>query len=115
VKATSVLMFDLCGVLVAISAFDSLASMLDEKLDRDALKDRWLRSPVVRALELGQISPEEFAARFVAEWPVSRTPETFLAEFASWVRGPYPGAVELLARLRRKHHVSCLSNSNPVH
>ncbi len=114
-KPASVLLFDLGGVLVEISAFDSLRSMPNETPDDDTLKERWLTSSAVRAFELGQVGPEEFAARFLEEWPVSLTPRAFLAEFSSWVRAPYPGAEELLAELRGSYHVGCLSNCNTVH
>lgn len=109
------LLFDLGGVLVDIAIFESLAVMLGEPADGDELRDRWLRSQAVRALELGQIEPDEFSRRFVAEWAIPLTPQAFLAEFSTWLGEPYPGAVELLAELRQRHHVSCLSNCNPAH
>jgi putative hydrolase of the HAD superfamily len=42
-------------------------------------------------------------------------PEVFLRDIAAWLGRPYPGAAELLNRLRKDHHVSCLSNCNELH
>ena len=114
-KPPPVLLFDLGGVLVDVAAFDALRLMVGEALDDDKLRDRWLRSPAVRSFELGRISPAAFATQFLDEWHVPLTPEAFLLDFGSWVRQPYPGAEELLARLRDRHHVGCLSNCNEVH
>ena len=84
-------------------------------MNETEFKSRWLTSSTVRSFELGAISPEVFAKNFVNEWSLPVEPEVFLAEFASWPKGFYPGALELLARLRRQSKVGCLSNSNSVH
>ncbi len=114
-KRSSVLLFDLGGVLVRNKAFDSLRSMVGGVVDDDRLRERWLRSPAVRSFELGQISPAAFAERFVEEWKVQVTPEAFLLDLASWIEEPHEGAEDLIARLRSRHHVSCLSNCNELH
>ena len=83
--------------------------------DGRAIRDRWLCSPAVRAFELGRISPETFAERFIAEWRLTATPRAFLEDLSQSIRQPYDGAAELIARLRESHHVSCLSNCNELH
>jgi putative hydrolase of the HAD superfamily len=109
------LLFDLGGVVYDAATFDVLASLLNTDLSEDDLIARYLRSTAVRAFELGKISPDDFAGRFVEEWGLSLTPDEFLDEFTAFVRRPYDGAEELLARLRGTHRVCCLSNSNEVH
>jgi glucose-1-phosphatase len=84
----SVLLFDLGGVLVDIAIFDALRALLGEALDDDAVRARWLRSPAVRSLELGWITPSVFASRFIEEWQVPLAPEAFLLDFFSWVKDP---------------------------
>jgi len=79
------------------------------------LRRRWLCSPVVQAFERGQISPEQFVTQFISEWQLTVTPEQFLKAFASWPRGLYPGALELLDALRNRYRLAVLSNSNAVH
>ncbi|MBN1319534.1 MAG: HAD-IA family hydrolase [Thermoleophilia bacterium] len=111
----SVLLFDLGGVLVQNGSFDGLRAMLGCQADDDELRDRWLRSPAVRNFELGRISPNAFARLFLEEWQIPLPVDAFLAEFVSWIKDPYPGAGDLLAGLRRDHHVSCLSNCNELH
>ncbi len=110
-----VLLFDLGGVLVETSGFDRLNELLANSIGLDDLREKWLTSPTVRRFELGKSSPEEFAQAFVAEWRLSYEPQVFLAEFASWPKGFYPGVAELLARLRQRYKVVCLSNSNVLH
>jgi HAD superfamily hydrolase (TIGR01509 family) len=111
----SVLLFDLGGVLVEITAFEALRAMLGEALDDDEVRERWLRSPAVRSFELGRVSPAVFASRFISEWRVALTPEAFLEDFGTWIKRPYAGAEALISSLRRKYRVSCLSNCNEVH
>jgi HAD superfamily hydrolase (TIGR01509 family) len=115
VKRAPVLLFDLGGVLVDVGAFDAVRAMVGATVDDDELKRRWLRSPAVRSFELGRVSPAAFAAQFVEEWQVPLTPEAFLGEVYSWIRQPYPGAVDLLERLRGGYHVACLTNCNELH
>ncbi|MBN1630167.1 MAG: HAD-IA family hydrolase [Thermoleophilia bacterium] len=120
-KRTSVLLFDLGGCLVDTAGLDWLRSLLsdaapgDAALDGQSIRDRWLRSPAVRSFELGRISPEAFAERFIAEWRLPTTPPAFLSDLSQWIRQPYDGAADLITRLRETHHVSCLSNCNELH
>jgi HAD superfamily hydrolase (TIGR01509 family) len=43
------------------------------------------------------------------------TSERFLAEFQTWLRGPFPGALEMLEGLRPQYRVACLSNTDALH
>lgn len=62
----------------------------------------------------GLCTPDEFAAAAVAELHLPVGPEAFLAEFRTWLRGPYPGAFELVAEVRGRVVVACLSNTNAL-
>lgn len=109
-----VLLFDLGGVVVESAGLATLERLLPQ-LAREEILARWLGSGAVRGFESGAMSPEAFAHAFLAEWPLALEPAPFLEEFASWVRGFLPGARELLAGLRSRHRVACLSNTNAVH
>jgi putative hydrolase of the HAD superfamily len=109
------LVFDLGGVLVEFAGFNALCDLLGAPGDATALKARWLRSPAVRAFELGRIAPAEFGTRFVEEWALEMSAEAFLAQFDDWLGGMHPGAPALLGRLRAHYRLACLSNSNPLH
>ena len=115
VNPPRVLLFDLGGVLLESVGFERLRELLPAPLEAAQLKARWLSSPAARDFERGAITPPEFAARLVAEWHLRCTPAQLLGEYRDWVRGFYPGALELLARLRRRYRVACLSNSNALH
>ena len=114
-RSAPTLLFDLGGVLYENTAVDTLNALLGTALPADVAKDRWLRSPAMRAFESGKISPDRFAAEFLAEWRISLAPDAFLADFTALVKRPHAGAEELLERLRTKHTVACLSNSNELH
>lgn len=119
-RHTSVLMFDLGGVLVHTRGFESVKELLGracqgDDLDDQSLRDRWLDSPAVRDFELGRVTALEFSERFIEEWQVSTTPEEFLEDVADWIDHVYPGAEELLDSLRHDHVLCCLSNSNELH
>lgn len=111
----AVLLFDLGGVLVENVGFDRLNAMLPAPLCTEELKTRWLASPAVRAFEIGSSSPEVFASGVVSEWQLALSPRSFLEAFTHWPKGLYPGASELLAGLRDRYTLACLSNSNEVH
>jgi glucose-1-phosphatase len=115
VKRSTVVLFDLGGVLVETGVFSALTSLMPEPLDGEPLRERWLRSQAVRSFELGRISPMAFARRFVEEWELQLAAEAFLDRFCTWIWGPYPGAEDLVTALRDWHHVSCLTNCNEVH
>ncbi len=111
----TVLMFDLGGVLVDNATFDELPKLLPAPMAPGALFDRYLASRAVRLYERGLIEAHVFAQDFVEEWGLSLSPDAFLAQFTSWPRAPYPGAVELLASLRQHYTVAILSNCNATH
>jgi glucose-1-phosphatase len=114
-NAPRLLLFDLGGVVLENATFERLNVLLPEPADVASLKTRWLRSPAVRSFELGLVAPSDFATAFMAEWRIADTTAAFLDEFMSWPTGLYPGAAALLARLRRRHRIACLSNSNVLH
>lgn len=111
----SCLLFDLGGVLVRNAVFDRLNALLPAPVAIDELKATLLVSPAYRAFELGMTSPADFAQALVSELALGCTPAAFLCEFATWPEGFYPGAIELLAELRKNYRIACLSNSNALH
>ena len=119
VRPPAVVLFDLGGVLVHVTGFALLASLLEsmgKDASGDAVRARWLASPAVRSFELGQMPPAEFAERLVAEWQLPIEPAAFAEDFANWIVGPFAGAEQLVTDLQdRGYHVSCLSNGNALH
>ena len=110
-----VLLFDLGGVLIDFAGFDELTRLLLDMPHRSEIRDRWIHSESVQLFERGEITPEEFARRLVEEFHLELSAEEFLREFVSWARGPYPGALSLVRRLKNTHRIACLSNSNELH
>ena len=114
-RRPSLLMFDLGGVLIQSTVFEHLNRLLPMSAQTMDIKERWLSSPSVRQFERGEISSNDFAEGFVAEWGLELTPQAFLKEFSSWPRNFFPGARETVHELRKSYRVGCLSNSNPLH
>ena len=50
-----------------------------------------------------------------SDWALPIEPAAFLDAFRSWPGGPLPGADELVADVRARVPVGCLSNTNAVH
>jgi glucose-1-phosphatase len=113
--ATRVVLFDLGGVLVDWDGIEPLVRLTGGRLDRESARRFWIDSPSVRAFERGLCRPPEFPAGAVRELDLALRPEEFLVEFASWDRGPLPGAEELLEELRPRCRLACLSNNNEIH
>lgn len=111
----SVLLFDLGGVVVENVGFERFNALLPAPIPEERLKTRWLASPAVRSFESGRCTPEVFARGVVAEWQLPLSPDAFLEAFTYWPRGLYAGASELVAALRERYVVGCLSNSNAIH
>ncbi len=114
-SAFDVLLFDLGGVLIDFAGFDELTRLLPGAPHRAEIRDRWIRSESVQLFEQGDIAPQQFALGVIEELQLDLSPQTFLAEFVDWARGPYPGARSLLRRLQATHRLACLSNSNELH
>lgn len=109
------LLFDLGGVIVDFTGLREVSALLAEPLSEEQVRSRWLESPSIRDFEVGELSPDEFARRFVVEWELRISPEEFLIRFEGWNRGLLPGAAELLAELGRAYRLAALSNSNELH
>ena len=109
------LLFDLGGVLIENVGFERLAALLPAPLDIETSKARWLESTWVRDFELGRIDADAFAAGLTDAWKLRCSADAFKAEFASWPRGFFDGAIAFLAKLRATHRIGCLTNSNALH
>ena len=81
----------------------------------DAILRRWTECPHTDAFERGNLTPDEWAERFIHDWDVDLTPGAFLAKFTTWSRRVLPGAKELLEELRTRYRLAALSNSNELH
>lgn len=109
-----VLIFDLSGVLVGIRGPESLAELSGGRITREDFFRFWSVSPWAHRIHLGACTPHEFAVGAVEELGLAIMPEAFLENFRSWLQGPYPGALDLLARLRPRYAIACLSNAHEI-
>jgi len=110
-----VILFDVGGVLVELSGVATILEWTQGALTAEDVWRIWLSSPTVRAFETGRSEADAFAADVVRELGLNVTPQQFLAAFARWPTGLYPGAMQLLARIPRRYRRALLSNSNVIH
>lgn len=113
--AAEVLLFDLGGVIVDFRGGEGMNAVTGGVHGVDFCRDQWWRLPELDRLERGSISPEEFAAAFIARWGLDLDCAAFVEAFKRWVVGVHDGAPEILAMLRRRRRIACLSNVNPAH
>lgn len=113
--AGPVLLFDLGGVLVENDMFGELRRLMGSDAAEAELLETWLANPVARRFELGQCDPETFARDIVQAFALPLTPAGFIEQFARWPRGFSSEVLALLASLRTRYRIGCLSNSNVVH
>lgn len=113
-QAIDVVLFDLGGVLIELGGVAPMRELAGIEND-DELWRRWLECPWVRSYERGECSADEFAQGVVDDWGLTVEPAAFLATFAAWPIGPYPGAEALVANVRESVPVGCLSNTNAGH
>ncbi len=92
-----------------------MAALLGVGARHEALHAMWMTSPAVVAHETGKIGSAEFAIGVVADLKLSVTPEWFLSDFVGWLKGPLPGAAELLNGIPKECHLAALSNMSAVH
>jgi glucose-1-phosphatase len=106
-------LFDLADVLLEFRGHESVARFSGGRVGPDEFGKFWA-SPAADAWYKGECSPDTFAAAAVGEMGLMVSPQTFLDEFRTWLRGPYPGAFELVAEVRERVPVGCLSNTNAL-
>jgi putative hydrolase of the HAD superfamily len=109
------LLFDFGGVLVEFAGPKELGHHLRWPSTPETILKRWTECPHVDEFERGQLSPADWAARFIRDWDVNLSPEDFLTKFTTWSRRVLPGARELLEQLRGRYRLAALSNSNELH
>jgi putative hydrolase of the HAD superfamily len=108
------LVFDLAGVLLDFGGPESLHTLSDGRVGNEEFFRFWSEAKCARDFHCGRCTPEEFAWQAVREFRLGVTSERFLREYQTWLRGPYPGALELLDGLRPTYRVACLSNTDPL-
>ena len=109
------MLFDFGGVLIDFTGPSTLLRWLGGRLTPEQVWPLWLGSPVVRDFERGLVEPHVFADRLIADLGLPVDRRHFLDDFATWPRGLYAGAADLIARVPALYVRATLSNTNVVH
>lgn len=110
-----VVLFDLGGVLIELAGVGKMLEWAPDLGSTDELWRRWLHSEAVRRFETGRIGREEFAAALVGEFALPVSHGEFIDAFTWWPRSLFPGAHELLSRMRDRYTIASVSNTNEIH
>jgi putative hydrolase of the HAD superfamily len=108
------LVFDLAGVLLDFRGPESVSALSEGRSGEEEFFRLWSDARCAHDFTCGKCTPEQFARNAVGELKLKVTSEKFLAEFQTWLRGPYDGALEMLQGLRPTYRVACLSNTNEL-
>ncbi len=111
----SAIVFDLGGVLVELNHQRVNVPWFDTELSAETNWHQWLTSPLSQQFERGQISPSEFAQRYIRDNDIQMESSEFLEHFRNWVVGFYPGAFSLLKQLSQHYPIAVFSNVTAVH
>jgi putative hydrolase of the HAD superfamily len=109
------IVFDLGGVLVELNHQKDTVPWFNNELSAETNWHQWLTSPLSQQFERGQISPSEFAQRYIRDNDIQMESSEFLEHFRSWVVGFYPGAFSLLKQLSQHYPIAVFSNVTAVH
>jgi len=108
------LLFDLGQVLVRLRSFDFL-KRFKPGWSETRIARWWGGLECMRLFETGRIDEPTFLQRAVDETAFAGTIAEFRRLFAGWVVGVYPGAEDLVDRLRTQVRIGVLSNTNSLH
>ncbi len=108
-------LFDLGGVLLELSGMPTLIEWTKNKYSSEEIWEKWLSSSAVRAYESGRSSLEEFSKALIEEFDLPVDIVSLRKEFNIWLKGLYPGTIELLEEVRASHRIACFSNTNDLH
>ncbi len=109
------ILFDLGGVLIEHGGVSRMIEWTGGTRTVEELWHEWIVSPAVMEFESGKSSPEDFAAKVIAEFALPVGAEEFLEEFKYWLKRVYPGTISLLEKLSASYKLASLSNSNAIH
>jgi glucose-1-phosphatase len=113
--STSLLLFDVGGVLVELNGVQTMMGWLGDRVSTEEMWRMWLQSKPVREFETGRIGADEFAAGVITEFRLPVDSKQFIASFTEWPTGLYPGTLQMLAEIPASLKRAVLSNSNSLH
>lgn len=107
-------LLDLAGVIMDFGGLEWYLAAAGPTADARDFGRFWAESSTADRFYRGQITPEEFAVGAVTDLGLEMPPPEFLSQFRRWLRGPYPGSLELIESLLPQTTTACLSNTNEV-
>jgi putative hydrolase of the HAD superfamily len=109
------LVFDLGGVIVELRGLPIQPQWIAGNEAAESTWEKWLTSDAPKAFESGLINSGEFAERIVTELSMTVSAKDYLEYFTTLPIGPYPGAIDMLNKLKSNYTTALFSNSNEIH
>ena len=107
-------LFDLGRVLVQLRPLSYLKRFKPGWSETE-IDNWWGNLTCIQKFETGQVDEDQFLEMAMRETGFEGKVTEFRGLFASWILGVYPGAEDLIKRLRTKIRVGVLSNTNALH
>jgi len=108
-----IILLDIGGVIVEI-ADKRLIELMGNRITPQELSRCWINSEYVTLFESGRCDTMIFAEGIIKEFNMNITTEDFIDEFKLLTKGFFPGATELLQKIKLNYTLACLSNTNVV-
>jgi len=109
------ILFDLGGVLVELDGPPLKPEWLQTSISVEENWKRWVESPLVEALEKGEISSQYFAEGLIAELALQVSAGELIEQVVRWPLGLFPRAECYLKELRQHYPLACYSNTSELH
>ncbi len=108
-------LLDLGGVVIETAGLSILSEKLSNQKIQENIREVWEAENSNIEFECGNIGFEEYAERFLEKWDQNIPVDEFKDIFESFVVGWYCDAPQILEKIRQRHNLACLSNTNDVH
>lgn len=107
-----IVLLDLGGVLIDVVSAKRLGELIGKRLSFDEMSKRWTKSNFLKLYESGKCDRDTFVTGVLQELDMDLSPDEFLDEFKLFLKGFYPGAIELLKSISPDYTLACLTDTN---
>lgn len=109
------LLFDLGGVIVELVEIPEFLSWIGWEKEEEAFWAKWVSSHISRDYESGKLNTDEFIHKIITDFELTVEKPFLTGCFSKFIKGFYPGALEVLASIPDTYRTAVLSNTNPIH
>ncbi|NTW73682.1 MAG: HAD-IA family hydrolase [Chlorobiaceae bacterium] len=111
-----IVLLDIGNVIVSVD-FEPFCRAVarDGGAGMEAIRSRYCDSPLKDRLDRGMVAPGEFLGMLADDPMTVDRPRSFFRSAWQQIFTPVPGCVDGLARLRERHQIWIMSDTDPLH